>query len=62
VIMMILAVNLAHCLWDCGIENLEHVDSDVYSDEDISGAEHILIEHVLPVDHGVQQNTLDHGV
>ena len=41
------------CEWDCGIENLEHTDGDVYSDEDISGAEHVLIEHLLPVDHGV---------
>ena len=47
------------CEWDCGVENLEHVDGDVYSDEDISGAEHILIEHVLPVDHGVQQNAVN---
>ena len=46
------------CEWDWVIESLEHTDGDVYSDEDISGAVHVLIEHVLPVDHGVQQNAV----
>jgi len=51
------------CEWDCGIEYLEHAAGDVYSDENISGAEHVLIEHVaITSDDGVQQNAFDHEV
>jgi len=55
---------VAHCVNGIlvVIISLDRANGDVYSDEDISGAEHILIEHVLPVDNEIQQNAVDHGV
>ena len=55
--MMMLAVNLAHCvnrIVELKIWSMQ-MAMCIYSDEDISGAEHVLIEHVLlPLDHHVE--------